>query len=144
LSERDGLTLDGKGFYFTDSFAHEIYHFDYSVEDGILSNQRVFARFGDELGLPDGATIDSEGRLWTALWDGGAVVRLGLTGEIESQVTVPARKASSLTFGGSDYKDMYITTAGGNIRDSRMGSLPEPYSTKDATSQDVQSSSRKS
>jgi sugar lactone lactonase YvrE len=111
------FAADGKGFYFTDSFAREIYHFDYSVEDGRLSNQRVFARFGDELGLPDGATLDSEGRLWTALWDGGAVVRLGLGGEIESVVAVPTRKASSLTFGGSDYKDMYITTAGGNIRD---------------------------
>jgi sugar lactone lactonase YvrE len=63
-----------------------------------------------------GAQTRKEGRLWSALWDGGAVVRLGADGHIEERVSIRACKASSVTFGGSDYTDMYITTAGGNFK----------------------------
>jgi D-xylonolactonase len=70
------FSRNAKGFYHTDSFAHQICLCDYSMEDGTLSNRRIFAQFGKADGMPDGATVDKEGRLWSALWDGGAVVRL--------------------------------------------------------------------
>jgi D-xylonolactonase len=111
------FTLDQKGFYYTDSFAHEIYFFDYNAEDGSISNQRVYARFAESDGSPDGATLDGEGRLWSALWDGASIVRMHADGTIERRITLPVRKVSSLTFGGADYSDLYITTAGGDTRD---------------------------
>jgi D-xylonolactonase len=111
------FTLDQKGFYYTDSVAHEIYLFDYNAEDGSISNQRVFARFGESEGSPDGCTLDAEGRLWSALWDGASIVRMNADGTVERRITLPARKVSSLTFGGADYSDLYITTAGGDTRD---------------------------
>jgi D-xylono/L-arabinono-1,4-lactonase len=110
-------TLDQKGFYYTDSFAHEIYFFDYSAEDGSVTNRRVFARFRESDGLPDGATLDAEGRLWSALWDGASIVHINADGTIERRIPLPVRKVSSLAFGGEDYSDLYITTAGGNTRD---------------------------
>jgi D-xylonolactonase len=110
------FTLDHMGFYYTDSFAGEIYLFDYRVEDGQLSNQRVFAKFDTAEGLPDGATVDAEGRLWSALWDGACIVRLFADGAIDQKIVLPARKTSSLTFGGPDYSDLYVTTAGGNAK----------------------------
>jgi D-xylonolactonase len=110
------FTADQKGFYYTDSFAHEIYLFDYCTEDGVISNQRVFARFEPSDALPDGATLDAEGRLWSALWNGSAIVRLNENGKIEERIVLPARKISSLTFGGPEYTDAYITTAGGNLK----------------------------
>jgi len=110
------FTLDGKGLYYTDSFAREIYLFDYNIEDGSISNQRVFARFAEADGLPDGATLDAEGRLWSAVWDGSSIVRLHLDGSIDRRIALPARKVSSLIFGGENYSDLYITTAGGNTR----------------------------
>ncbi len=108
------FTADQKIFYYTDSLAHEIYVFDYDVDTGSIRNQRVFARFSEEDGLPDGATLDSQGRLWAALWDGASVVRLNGDGSIAERIALPTEKASSVTFGGVDYQDMYITTAGGN------------------------------
>ncbi len=111
------FTLDQKGFYYTDSFAHEIYLFDYNAEDGAISNQRAYARFDESEGLPDGATLDAEGRLWSALWDGASIVRMHADGTIERRIGLPARKVSSLAFGGADYSDLYITTAGGDTRD---------------------------
>jgi D-xylonolactonase len=108
------FTADQKLFYYTDSLAQEIYLFDYDVDTGGIQNQRVYARFGAQDGMPDGATLDSEGTLWSALWDGSAVVRLGEDGSIVERIALPTKKVSSVTFGGDDLKDMYITTAGGN------------------------------
>jgi D-xylonolactonase len=112
------FTLDRGGFYYTDSFAHEIYLFDYNAEDGSISNGRVFARFNEFDGLPDGATLDAEGRLWSAMWDGSCIVRFLPDGGIDERIVLPTRKVSSLTFGGEDYRDIYITTAGGNTREA--------------------------
>jgi D-xylonolactonase len=111
------FTLDRKGLYYTDSFAYEIYLFDYNVEDGSLTNQRVFARFTEDDGFPDGAALDSAGCLWSAIWNGSCVVRLSADGKIDRKIAVPARKTSSLTFGGENYSDIYITTAGGNTKE---------------------------
>jgi D-xylono/L-arabinono-1,4-lactonase len=111
------FTLDRKGLFYTDSFAREIYLFDYNVEDGSLTNQRVFARFSEDDGLPDGCALDSAGNLWSAIWDGSCLVRLSPDGDVDGKIAVPARKASSLTFGGEGYSDMYITTAGGNTKE---------------------------
>ncbi len=110
------FTQDRNGFYYTDSFAREIYLFEYNMDDGSICNRRVFARFSEADGLPDGATLDAEGRLWSALWDGGCIARLLPDGGIDRKIAIPTRKASSLTFGGADYSDIYVTTAGGNIR----------------------------
>jgi D-xylono/L-arabinono-1,4-lactonase len=108
------FTLDRRGCYYTDSFAREIYFFDYNIENGSIEAPRVYAGFAEPDGLPDGATLDANGRLWSALWDGSCVVRLGPDGGIEDRIAVLARKTSSLTFGGDDYTDIYITTAGGD------------------------------
>jgi D-xylonolactonase len=111
------FTLDRKGLYYTDSFACEVYLFDYDEGDGSLSNRRVFATFAESEGLPDGATLDAQGCLWSALWGGASIVRIGPDGQIEERIPIPAKKASSLTFGGEDYTEMYITTAGGNTNE---------------------------
>jgi D-xylonolactonase len=108
------FSRDQTGFYYTDTFARAIYLFDYNAEDGTLHNQRVFARFDESDGMPDGATLDIDGRLWSALWDGACIVQIGTGGRIEQRISLPVPKTSSLTFGGEDYGDIYITTAGGD------------------------------
>jgi D-xylono/L-arabinono-1,4-lactonase len=110
------FTLDRKTFYYTDSFAQEIYCFDYRVEDGKLSNQRLFCKIPETEGLPDGCTLDANGSLWSALWDGSSVVRFSAEGRIAERIAVPVPKASCITFGGDDNCDMYITTAGGHLK----------------------------
>ncbi len=111
------FSLDRKSFYYTDSFAHEIYLFDYNMQDGGISNQRVFARFDEADGLPDGATLDADGHLWSAFWDGGCIARLTAEGSIDRKIMLPTGKVSSLAFGGEGYTDIYITTAGGNTKE---------------------------
>jgi D-xylonolactonase len=109
-----GLTLDRKQLYYTDSEAHEIYLFDYDAGTGELSNRRIFVKHGREHGLPDGMTVDAQGYVWSAHWDGNCLIRYSPQGEEVSRIPFPARKVSSVTFGGDDYADIYVTTAGGD------------------------------
>lgn len=111
------FTPDRRGFYFTDSFAREIYLFDYEEATGAISNRRVFARLGESEGLPDGMTIDSEGRIWSALWDGWGIVRFSEQGEIVERYALPVPKVSSLTFAGDGLSELYMTTAGGHQKE---------------------------
>jgi D-xylonolactonase len=110
-----GFTLDRRQMYYTDTRKHEIYLFDYEQSTGQISNQRVFVRVpADESeGHPDGMTVDAEGYVWSARWDGGCLVRYTPDGIEDRRIAFPARKVSSVIFGGSDYADMYVTTAGG-------------------------------
>jgi D-xylonolactonase len=105
---------DQQHFYYTDSFAQKIYRFDFSEIDGSISNQSTFSSFLEPEVFPDGCALDVNGQLWSALWGGAAVVRLDMQGEVAEKISLSVPKVSSLTFGGCDLKDMYITTAGGN------------------------------
>jgi len=113
VSNGMGFTLDGKQMYYTDSPKREIYLFDYHQETGNITNQRVFVRVPEDGGNPDGMTVDSEGYIWSAHWDGHCLVRYAPDGREERRITFPAKKVSSVTFGGDDYTDIYVTTAGG-------------------------------
>lgn len=109
-----GFTLDRKQMYYTDSEAYTIYLFDYDEATGNLSNQRIFVQHDKSLGLPDGMTVDAQGYVWSAHWDGNALIRYNPKGEEVHRIEFPAKKVSSITFGGDDYGDMYVTTAGGD------------------------------
>ena len=108
-----GFTPDRRQMYYTDSGKGEIYLFDYDVSTGILSNQRLFFRQPKEEGCPDGMTVDEEGFVWAAIWDGSCLIRLAPDGSEDRRIMFPAKKVSSVTFGGADYTDIYVTTAGG-------------------------------
>jgi D-xylono/L-arabinono-1,4-lactonase len=109
-----GFTPDHKQMYFTDALGQVIYLFDYNAENGAITNQREFVRVPKEQGFPDGMTVDALGYVWSAQWDGNALVRYTPQGTLERRIPFPAKKVSSINFGGEDYTDMYVTTAGGN------------------------------
>jgi len=112
-----GFTPDRRGFYHTDTRRREIYLYDYDRADGGLSGRRVFARVEDDgAGRPDGLTVDADGCVWSARWDGWRVVRHAPDGREIDVFRIPVRNVSCVTFGGDDYRDLYITTAGGDER----------------------------
>jgi len=114
-----GFTPDQKGFYYTDSGKREIYRFKYDPWSGSISHRQLFASVPEGEGAPDGMTVDAEGRVWSARWGGGCVVRYNADGTaVEQRIEFPARKVASLTFGGDDLKDLYVTTAGGQDREN--------------------------
>ena len=113
LSNGIGFSPDQKQMYYTDSLARKIYIFDYDIDSGDVTNQRVFVETPDDGSIPDGMTVDAEGYVWGARWDGSSLYRYNPDGEQVVQIQFPAKKISSVIFGGVDLTDMYVTTAGG-------------------------------
>ena len=106
-----GFTLDRRHMYYTDSVACSIYLFDYDEKTGALTNQRVWLRTPEDAGTPDGMTVDSQGYVWSARWGDSALYRYTPDGVEEQRIEFPARKVSSVTFGGDDLSELYVTTA---------------------------------
>ena len=111
ISNGMGFTRDRKTFYYTESDARKIHIFDYDETTGALTNQRLWRDFSAGPGVPDGMTVDSEGCVWSARWDGNAIFRYAPDGTELQKVEFPAKKVTSLCFGGDDLRDLYITTA---------------------------------
>jgi sugar lactone lactonase YvrE len=114
VSNGMGFTPDRRRIYYTDSAKREIYLFDYDQDTGDITNQQLFVQTPEGEGFPDGLTVDAEGYVWSARWDGSCLVRYAPDGSEDLRVDFPAKKVSSVTFGGADYSDIYVTTAGGN------------------------------
>ena len=75
-------------------------------------NRRVFLQFGAGDGYPDGMTVDAEGCLWIAFWDGWCVRRFSPAGRTGSQtIDMPVAQPTSCAFGGPDLDRLYITSA---------------------------------
>lgn len=119
LSNGMGFTPDRTRLYYSDTRRHVIYLFDYDQDTGAIANQRVWVRVPETEGEghPDGMTVDAEGYVWSARWDGGRIVRYAPDGAVERQIAFPTKKVSSATFGGDDYSDLYVTTAGGHDKE---------------------------
>jgi D-xylono/L-arabinono-1,4-lactonase len=121
-----GFTPDLRGLYFTDSPARRIYHFDYDRKTGSLSNRRTFAEIPPDEGLPDGMTVDAEGCVWSAIWFGGRLKRYARDGRWDRNVFLPVVQVSSVTFGGAELTDMYITTTSSTTADSLRPAACDP------------------
>jgi D-xylono/L-arabinono-1,4-lactonase len=113
-----GFTPDQKGFYFTHTTARTVYLFDYDIDTGEITNQRPFFQLPQEdQARPDGLAVDAEGYVWSALWDGACVLRYSPDGTLDRRIDLPVKQTSCPAFGGADYTDLYITTAGGQNRE---------------------------
>lgn len=116
-----GFSPDLKTLYFNDSYAtaRTTWAYEYDRSCGELGARRAFrdAKECTDPGNPDGLAVDSEGCVWTARWDGGALLRHSpADGSVAENITFPVRKVSSLCFAGPDMTDIYATTAGGHLR----------------------------
>jgi sugar lactone lactonase YvrE len=101
---------DGSCAYYNDTATHQISLFDYDAEKG-LTRRRVFVDLTMESKRPDGLTVDSEGGVWVALSNGGAVRRYTPNGVLDAVIEVPARKVTACAFGGSHLDSLFITTS---------------------------------
>ena len=102
---------DGRVFYYTDSKRGLIWRFPFHMEAGTLGRREIFATVPAEHGVPDGLTVDSEGFVWSAHWDGWRVTRYDPEGNIERVVWLPVPRVTSLCFGGRALDTLYITSA---------------------------------
>lgn len=123
ISNGLGWSPDNRVMYYTDSAKHTIWAYDFDLENGEISNQRVFARTPADY-VPDGLTVDAEGYLWSAKWDGWKVVRYAPDGSVDREVHMPVQRPTSCTFGGSDLKQLFITSASTGLTEPELQNQP--------------------
>ncbi|MDH6551513.1 sugar lactone lactonase YvrE [Streptomyces sp. SAI-208] len=109
VSNGTGWSPDGRLMYYVDSPTRRIDVFDH--ENGQISGRRTFVAVEDGAGFPDGLTVDADGCVWVALWDGSAVRRYTPDGALDRVLTLPTPRVTACAFGGPDLTDLYITTA---------------------------------
>ncbi len=97
--------------YFTDSTARVIWAYEFDVQSGALGERREFASLQAGQGLPDGLTVDAEGYVWSAIWNGWRIIRFAPDGKVDREIEMPVQRPSSCMFGDADLQTLYITSA---------------------------------
>jgi D-xylonolactonase len=113
----------GETMYHNDSARQITYAFDIDT-DGRASNRRVFLQFNAGDGYPDGMTVDSEGCLWIAFWDGWCVRRYSPAGDWLETIKVPVQRPTSCAFGGPDFDRLYVTSASRDLDEAALAMQP--------------------
>lgn len=112
---------DGRTFYFADSMRYAIFAYDYDLDSGAVSNKRVFADIkavGN--GAPDGATVDADGYVWSALFFGGVIARFAPDGRLDRTVEMPTKQVCACSFGGAELDVLYVTSIGISVLGSQV------------------------
>jgi xylono-1,5-lactonase len=113
----------GEIMYHSDSARQVTYAFDLDSA-GRAHNRRTFLQFREGDGFPDGMTVDAEGCLWIAFWDGWAIRRFSPKGEWLQTIEMPVARPTSCAFGGADLDRLYITSASIGLDDDALAMQP--------------------
>ncbi|GAB4461164.1 MAG: SMP-30/gluconolactonase/LRE family protein [Elainellaceae cyanobacterium] len=111
ISNGLGWNPAGDTFYLTDSPQRKIFAYSFDVATGTIGDRRVLVDLGDEPVEPDGLAIDTQGNLWSALWDGWCVVQFDAAGRELQRISLPVQRPTCPIFGGAALTDLYVTSA---------------------------------
>lgn len=119
-----GWSPDNRTFYFTDTARQTIYAYDFDLENGDIANRRVFVSVPASEGKPDGLTVDAEGFVWVAHWDGWCVTRYDPAGKVERVINLPVPRPTSCVFGGENMQTLFVTSARIRLSAAQLADAP--------------------
>lgn len=125
ISNSIAWSPDDKTFYFADSLRRTIFAYDHDIDTGNISNRRVLTDCVGQPGVPDGSTVDAEGFLWNAQWDGWRLVRYAPDGRVDRVVVLPVQKPTSCMFGGPDLATLFVTSAVWDLSPAALALQPQ-------------------
>jgi pyruvate/2-oxoglutarate dehydrogenase complex dihydrolipoamide dehydrogenase (E3) component/sugar lactone lactonase YvrE len=111
ISNGLGWSPDGTTMYLVDSGPRVIYAFDFDQDRGAISGKRVLVTVPEEMGTPDGMTVDAAGDLWVAMYGGCRINRYSPDGALRQTLPIPAEQCTCCAFAGPELKWLYVTTA---------------------------------
>jgi len=124
ISNGMAWTSDQKTFYYIDSPTRRVDVFDCDMAGGTVSDRRTAFELPEGMGYPDGMSIDNEGMLWVALWQGWGVARFAPGGALLAKVEVPVECVTSCCFGGENWDELYITTSSRDLDETGRAEQP--------------------
>lgn len=114
LLTQNGLAFspDGRTMYLSDSHpqSQRVWAFDYDLETGTPTGQRLFVDMRDQPGRPDGAAIDADGCYWICGNDEGCILRFTPDGRLDRKIDLPMAKPSMCSFGGPNLDTLLVTS----------------------------------
>jgi sugar lactone lactonase YvrE len=116
---------DGRVMYHSDTEKKLIWRYDYDEEAGLPHGRRVFADLSGGEGGPDGATVDSEGFYWCAMFGAGEVLRFDPAGAIERRVKMPTKYPTMPCLGGEGMRTVFVTSANWTMPEAKRGKTPD-------------------
>jgi sugar lactone lactonase YvrE len=113
VSLANGIQFSPAGdvLYFVDSWTQQLDAFSYDVATGELGSRWTVVEVPAEDGMPDGINVDSEGRIYVALYGAACLHRYLPDGTLDAVIDVPVQFPTSCTFGGDDLRTLYVTSA---------------------------------
>ncbi|KAG7213994.1 hypothetical protein KM043_001366 [Ampulex compressa] len=129
VTNSNGLawSSDNTKFYYIDTPTLQVVVYDFDFKSGTISNRRVaFDLAANNIqGLPDGMTIDADGNLFVAVFNGGCVIHVNpRTRKLLRIIPMPAEKVTSVTFGGPELDILYVTTSRRDVKSSELQKQP--------------------
>jgi sugar lactone lactonase YvrE len=125
ISNGMAWSLDHSIFYYIDTPTFTVAAFDFDPDGAKIINKRIAIHIPKTDGSPDGMTIDEEGMLWIAHWDGWQVTRWNpLRGEKLMSIPLPVARVTSCCFGGDKFQDLYITSAKTGLSSDQLNQQP--------------------
>ncbi len=126
---------DAATVYWADSPRHIIQAWDWNAASNQMCRPRVFHRFAGKPdgwqpglsgygGRPDGATVDSQGNYWCAMFEGQRLLKLSPAGAVVQELSVPMRCPTMPCFGGDDLRTLYLTSASHNRSAQELAEFP--------------------
>jgi sugar lactone lactonase YvrE len=116
-------TPDGTIFYHADSPTGRIDVCELDADTHLPVARRPFVAV-DPPGVPDGLTLDTDGCVWVALWDGGRVCRYTPDGRLDRVVELPVSRPTSCAFGGPDRRTLFVTSARHGLGERELAAQP--------------------
>jgi sugar lactone lactonase YvrE len=115
---------DGRTMYHADTLRRIVWAWDSDPDRGEIANRRVFVELAPDEGAPDGATVDAEGFVWLAHWDGSRLTRHDPSGRVERVVRLPVQHPTCPAFGGPDLDVLYVTSASIGLSAEALAAQP--------------------
>ncbi|MEG0647021.1 MAG: SMP-30/gluconolactonase/LRE family protein [Bacteroides sp.] len=116
---------EGDKMYYADSGRGCIEEYAYDRTTGSIRLIRTAIQVPPEYGVPDGMTIDADGLLWVAHWGGfGVYIWNPENGQLVNKIEVPVPNVASCTFGGTERRLLFITTARSGLTDAEKEIYP--------------------
>lgn len=125
ISNALAWTPDGSRMYHADTPTQQVHVYDYNAETGALSNRRLFLDLTKSGEKPDGATVDSAGNYWVALYGSAKVAQFSPEGKRIREISLPVKAPTMPCFGGPDLKTLYITTARQKHTPEELHQMPQ-------------------
>jgi len=124
ISNGIGWSPDASTMYLNDSGTGCVDAFRFDGSSGAISNRRTLVHIDEPGVVPDGLTVDEEGGIWVALWNGGAVHRYAPDGSLLASVQLPVQRPTSCAFGGPGRDTLFVTSARTGLDDGALAGQP--------------------